>query len=205
MAQILLRVRPGEENERGPLYMESAVAALHSLSGKEAVVGLEVGNADGKVALFVRAVEGAAELIESQIYAQYPDTDIEHVHKDPFYVGEQEEVWSTELRLSSPEIFPIKRHPQFDDLLTRANMDPLAGITSSLARYPVPGMRGHMQIVVRPLRGSFRRRALRFLPLLGKGLPGISVRYASFFARIQLSRGWRRALYCPIAILMGGS
>ncbi|MBI3336844.1 type IV secretory system conjugative DNA transfer family protein [Candidatus Peregrinibacteria bacterium] len=204
MPTILLRVRPGEENERGPLYMESAVAALHSLSGAEAVVGLEVGNADGKVALFVRAAEGAAELIESQIYAQYPDTDIERVHEDPFHVGEQEEVWSTELKLSSPEIFPIKRHPQFDDLLTRANMDPLAGITSSLARYAAAGMRGHIQVVLRPLKGSFRRRALRFLPLLGKGLPSISVRYASFFARVQLSRGWRRALYFPIMILMGG-
>lgn len=204
MTPLLLRVRPGEENERGPLYMESAVAALHSLRGPEAVVGLEVGNADGKVALFVRAMEGVAELIESQIYAQYPDTDIELVHGDPFYVGENEEVWSTELKLSSPEIFPIKRHPQFDDLLTRANMDPLAGITSSLARYPVAGMRGHVQIVVRPLKGSFRRRALRFLPLLGKGLPSISVSYTSFFARIQLARGWRRLLYFPIAMLMGG-
>lgn len=204
MTQVLLRVRPGEENERGPLYMESSVAALHSLSGLEAVVGLEVGHADGKVALFVRALEGAAELIESQIYAQYPDTDIERVHDDPFRVGANEEVWSTELKLSSPEIFPIKRHPQFDDLLTRANMDPLAGITASLARYPVAGMRGHVQIVVRPLKGSFRRRALRFLPLLGKGLPSISVKYASLFARMHLARGWRRLMFFPFAFLMGG-
>ena len=152
---IILRVRPGQENERGPLYMESAVAAIHSLDAEDTPIGLEIGMHEGLVALYVRTTDNASPLIESQIYAQYPDTDIELVNTDPFIARESEEVTTLELELEDPEIFPIKRHPQFDDMLTRANMDPISGITSSLARYPIPGMRGYVQIVLSPLSGSF--------------------------------------------------
>lgn len=201
---VILRVRPGQENERGPLYMESAVAAIHSLDAADTPIGLEIGMHEGLVALYVRTTGDASPLIESQIYAQYPDTDIELVKDDPFIAREAEEITTLELELEDPEIFPIKRHPQFDDMLTRANMDPISGITSSLARYVIPGMRGHVQIVLSPLSNSFRRRALRFLPLLKKGLSSMSPRYAAFFARVALARGWKRLLLLPLSILLGG-
>ena len=206
MPSALLRIRPpnDEENERGPLYMEPAVAALHSLSRNDAV-SLEIGMApDGKIGFFARAAANAVRLIESQLYAQYPDIDIENAVKDPFEVRPGETVVSMDLRLDEPEIFPIKRHPQFDDMLTRVNVDSIAGVTSSLARYPAPGMRGHVAVVLKPLGPAFRRRALRFLPLLTKGLPSISNSYARFFTRMQLARGWRRALFAPAAFVLGG-
>ena len=204
LSSLHLLIRPGQENERGPLYMESAVAAMHSLRGKDATVSLEMGLYDGKVGLFAATTHQATTLVESQIYAQYPDTDIEQLQGDPFVAREGEEVTWVDLHLEGPEVAPIKRHPQFDDLLTRANMDPISGLTSTLARYPVPGMRGHVQIVLRPLRGSYRRRALRFLPLLQRGLPHAWHWYGTFFARMQLARGWRRWAFFPVAFLMGG-
>src|SRR3989344_809632 len=146
MAYTLLRMRAGQENERGPLYMEPAISALHSLRGKDQQVNLEIGNAEGKIALFVRASESAAQLAESQLYAQYPDVDIERARVDPLTVGEGDEVVSLDLLLTDPEVFPIKRHPQFDDMLSRVNVDPIAGISSTLARFNVPGMRGHVQV-----------------------------------------------------------
>ncbi len=205
MNQTLLQIRAGQENEeRGPLYAEPAIAALHSLKGDDRNVNLEIGMADSKISFFVRSTSRAAKLAESQLYAQYPDIEIDYLQEDPFLAKEDEEVFSTDLVLTDPEIFPIKRHPQFDDMLTRANMDPLAGITSTLARYDVPGMRGHIQINMRPIGKGFRRRSLRFLPLLQKGFSGMSTKYAMFFTRIQLARGWRRIVYFPITILLGG-
>jgi hypothetical protein len=199
-----LLARPGQENERGPLYMESAIAAMHSLKGKEGTISLEMGLYDGKVGLFATTAPHATTLVESQIYGQYPDSDIERLAGDPFAAREGEEVTFVDLRLSGPDVAPIKRHPQFDDLLTRANMDPISGIASTLARYAVPGMRGHVQIVISPLGGGFRRRALRFLPLLQRGLSHSWHWYGTFFARVQLARGWRRIAYFPVAFLMGG-
>jgi len=205
MSLVLLKIRSAQENERGPLYMEPVITALHSLKGHESRVGLEIGiGRDRKIALFVRAEENVTGLIESQLYAQFPDIDIEQLEEDPFQTDESEEAVSCDLKLHAPEILPIKRHPQFDDMLARVNVEPIAGITSTLARYPFAGMRGHIQIVVEPLGGKFRTRALCFLPLLQKGLPSFSRRYANFFTRIVLARGWRRLAYWPLSMFVGG-
>ena len=159
---------------------------------------------NGKIGFYVRSSADAVRLTESQLYAQYPDIDIEYIKEDPFSASEDEVVLSVDLVLTDPEIFPIKRHPQFDDMLTRVNVDPIAGITSTLSRYPVPGIRGHVSVVICPLTGDFRRRALRFLPLLEKGMSAVSVRHAALFSRMQLARGWRRYVYMPFALLLGG-
>ena len=206
MEQRVIRIRPALENEdRGPLYVEPAIAALHSLGRFKGTVGLEIGmGKDGKIAFFARSNPGALRMFESQLYAQYPEINIELEREDPFTVGEDEEVLTMDLTLDDPEVFPIKRHPQFDDMMARINVDPVAGLTSSVSRYEIEGMRGHVQIVMKPLGNSFRRRALRFLPLLDKGLSAVSERYAFFFTRMVLSRGWRRVLYFPVMILMGG-
>tara|TARA_Y100000310_G_scaffold175693_2_gene175801 strand:- start:10019 stop:12697 length:2679 start_codon:yes stop_codon:yes gene_type:complete len=204
--ETLLYIRaPKENEERGPLYAEPAIAAMHSLKGKDVPVSLEMGmGRDGKIGFFVRAARGAVRLTESQLYAQYPEIDIEYLTEDPFDLQEGEQVVSVDLVLTDPEVFPIKRHPQFDDMLTRVNVDPIAGITSTLAHYSVPGMRGHVGIIMKPLTGSFRRRSLRFLPLLSRGLASISVRHAKFFTQMQLARGWRRLVYFPVAFFLGG-
>lgn len=208
MEDTILHIRSAkeEENERGPLHMEPAIAALHSLDSKQdSTVSLEVGmQKNGKIGFFARSGRGAARLVESQLYAQYPDIDIEYTQEDPFSVKEGEKVYSMDLTLTDAEVYPIKRHPQFDDMLTRVNVDPIAGITSTLARYPVPGMRGHVAVILYPLSTDFRKRAIRFLPLLDKGIAGISDSYANFFTRVQLARGWRRYAFMPVAFLMGG-
>ncbi|MDA1208567.1 MAG: type IV secretion system DNA-binding domain-containing protein [bacterium] len=200
----LLHIRAGQENERGPLYMEPTISAIHSLKKNNKQVHLEVGVAAGKIALYARGSRIALHLTESQLYAQYPDVDIERLSEDPFVSSEDEYVVSSDLQLVDPEVFPIKRHPQFDDMLTRVNVDSLAGITSALSRYPDLGMRGHVQVIMMPIGTDYRRRAIRFLPLLEKGLASISENYACFFARMQLARGWRRVAYMPMAMAMGG-
>jgi hypothetical protein len=179
MSELLLHITPGQENERGPLYMESVLSSLHALTGKEKVVRLEIGSHEGKVGLFARMHTDAKELFSSQIAAQYPDSDIVEV-PDPFIVSESQEIVSVTLKLKRPEVFPIRRHPQFDDLLTRVNMDPIASLCSALSRYPSPGMQGHISLTLKPLSGSFRKRSLRFLPLLRKGLSGFSDVYHAY-------------------------
>lgn len=207
---VLLRIRPAMPDPedriaaRGPLMMESVLATLHALKGADAVVGLEFGFSEGKVTLYARGPARAAPLLESQLYAQYPDAEIDVVDGDPFAVRAGEIVLSSELVLSDPEVFPIKRHPQFVDIASRQFVDTIAAVTSALARYGVPGMRGHVQIVLQPIGGRFRRRALKFLPLLGGGLSKHFPWYAKLFTHTHLVRGWRRAALLPIDILLGG-
>jgi len=207
---VLLKVRPAlpdpedTRSNRGPLLMEPAISAMHSLRDRGAMVSFEIGSFRGKICFFVRAHRRAVALVESQLYAQYPDIDIEEMDPGLLEPKAGESVASMDLRLTNPEAFPIKRHPQFDDLLSRQTVDTIAGITSALVRYSDPEMRGHVQIVFRPLSSRFRRRVLKFLPLLKHGFPSRFEWYAHLFARVHLARGWRWWAYLPLNILMGG-
>ncbi|MDO8649075.1 MAG: type IV secretion system DNA-binding domain-containing protein [Candidatus Peregrinibacteria bacterium] len=208
---ILLRIRPAlpdpEEvkTSRGPLTMEAVLSSLHSLEGKRGQLSLEIGSSEGKIGLFARARNRAAALVESQLYGQYPDAEIEPASTDLFVAKEGEVVVTTDLVLTDPEVFPIKRHPQLIDIASRQNIDTIAGITSALVRYPKPRMRGHVQIIVSPIAGpGYRRRALKFLPLLTRGISKHWPGYARFFTRVHLARGLRGWLYFPFDILLGG-
>lgn len=207
--QILLRIRPSLPDpdevsaSRGPLMMETVLASLHSLRGNDPV-SLEIGMTEGKIALFARSSAKASPLVESQLYAQYPDAEIEPVPLDTFSPGAGEIVLSRDLHLIDPEVFPIKRFPQYVDMVTRQNIDTIAGIASSMVRYPVPGMRAHVSVTLLPVGKRYRKRALRFLPLLLKGLPKHFDWYEDLFATAHLARGWRRLLYFPLDMLMGG-
>ncbi len=142
--------------------------------------------------------------MESQLYAQYPDIDIEEMDPKALEPEKGETVVTTDLKLIKHEIFPIKRHPQFDDLLARQTLDSIAGITSTLVRYSHPAMRGHVQIVFRPLKSKFRKRVLKFLPLMEKGMAKKFSWYAKFLATVHLARGWRFWAYLPLNIVLGG-
>ena len=114
--------------------METILSSLHSLHGKGGV-SLEMGTSDGVIALFSRASKRASPLVESQLYAQFPDSEIEEERKDPFVANGEEVIYSAELLLSDPEVFPIRRHPQFVDMSTRQQIDPLAGsLRAAVAR-----------------------------------------------------------------------
>lgn len=190
--------------KRGPLHIEPALSALHSLKGVDGLLGLEIGSHEGKIAFFVRCTTRAVPLIESQLYAQYPDIDIEYIDPGVLEPKAGETAVSTTLKFSKHEIFPIKRHPQFDDLLSRQTVDTVAGITSALVRYPHPTMRGHVQIMLKPIKSRYRKRVLKFIPLMEKGLSKRFSWYARLFATVHLARGWRWYVYFPLDMLMGG-
>ncbi len=209
--EVLLRIRPSLPDPddtlsaaRGPLMMEAVLSAVHSLKGADGTVCLEMGVSEGKISLYVRSSRKAAALIESQLYAQYPDAEIEEVPAGLLDPQEGETAVFCDLLPTGPEVQPIKRYPQFIDLVTRQHVDTIAGMASSLVRYPAAGMRGHIQVAIKPLGPRFRRRALAFIPFLVKGLPKHFPWYAKLFCSVHLARGWRRLLLFPLDMVMGG-
>ena len=187
--------------KRGPLLMELAFAALHSL--RKHTVSLEIGNLDEKIAFFARAPKKIAPIVESQIYAQYPDIDVTEISSTALDPKGEEAAYTMELVLNQPPMFPIKRHPQFDDLLNKVTSDPLSAITSTLTRFPSPGMRGHIGVTFHPASRRFRKRMLKFIPLVTKGLSRKGW-YRQLFTRVHLARGWRRLVLFPLDMFMGG-
>ncbi len=209
-SEILLRIRPAlpdpdEKNvARGPLTMEAVLSSLHSLPGKDGVLSLEIGMIEGKISLFARAARKAAPLVESQLYGQYSDAEIEQTSPNHLEAKEGEIVVSQDLELTDSELFPIKRHPQFIDLASRQSVETIAGVVATLVRCPKPGMRGHVEITFKPVGKWYRKEALKLLPLLMKGIPKRWHAYAKFFTQVHMSRGWRGWTNLPLDILMGG-
>ena len=207
---VLLRIRPNlpdpdEKNaERGPLMTETALSAVHSLTRKQGKVVLGIGMADGKIGLFCRSTSKAASLVENQMYAQYPEAEIDEAELDLFRAKEGEIVATAELSLAAPDVFPIRRYPQFAEMVSRQSVDTIASITSGLVRYAKPGMRGLVEVALEPMGGAYRKRALKFIPLLLKGLPKMWPAYARFFTHVHMAQGMRRALLLPLDMAMGG-
>ena len=71
MPETLLKIRPAQEDpdeklHRGPLYMEPAVSALHSLKGSDREISMEMGmGRDSKISFYVRGTERGTRLAES--------------------------------------------------------------------------------------------------------------------------------------------
>ena len=114
LQNVLLLIRPplpdpdDPSMARGPLMMESVLSALHALRGLDKNISFEMGSTGGKVGLYARVSPHTAALLKSQVYGQYPDAEIEEVPLHTFAANEGEVVVSADLRLSSPQMFPIK-------------------------------------------------------------------------------------------------
>jgi len=136
-------------------------------------------------------------LVEGQIYAQYPFAEIDEV-KD-YTLAENIEIaaqpksaategrdskavtmktssaelkfaqintFSTavgaELSLTGKDFFPIKLYNQFEDKSTGINVDPLSGITATLAKFTDPNEQAWIQFVCSPItekRGEYLQKA----------------------------------------------
>lgn len=87
---VVLRVAVSKTNERGPIVAEQIFSALHGirrnysffsyLSGKTMPrISLEIANVGNKIQFFIWTPRKFKNVVESQIYAQYPDVEIEEV------------------------------------------------------------------------------------------------------------------------------
>src|SRR5439155_1611648 len=75
--RISLRVPAG--NERGPQYMDLALSAVHQANHSRLPVTLELRRCEGQVTLACSAPDSLRAAITGQLFAQYPDCQIQHL------------------------------------------------------------------------------------------------------------------------------
>src|SRR4051812_16411067 len=92
-------------NERGPQYVEQALAAIHQANPERFPLSLELLDNNGSVSLACDFLPELRAIIEGQLFAQYPDAKLEPITKVP---STSECVWTSELSLH-PDLFPIRR------------------------------------------------------------------------------------------------
>jgi hypothetical protein len=119
---VVLRVAVSKTNERGPIVAEQIFSSIHGIkqnysfwdycTGKpKPRLSLEIANVGNKIQFFIWAPRRFKNVIESQIYAQYPDVEIEEVDdyaKEAFtiYSGQVEKEKVPESSQPNPENLP---------------------------------------------------------------------------------------------------
>ena len=129
------------------------------------------------------------ELVSGPVAANYPNGELLPVEQlDPPPVGHA--TWSAELRLT-PELLPILRHGQFEDLLNGNFADPITSILRAVA--PKDGVQASVAISIVPASERRRRVALRALRLLDRTFFRHHPRLAEYYAE-HITRSRRRFL-----------
>jgi hypothetical protein len=151
---VLLRITASAFNDRGPVFMEQVLAALHQgIRGGE-TLSLNLLRDGQTIATACDVPAGMQQLVTTQLLAHYPSAKVERMNESP--AGDT--IWSAELTLR-PEIFPIKRHPQFRELSNQPNADPLSGLLSALAGGERDPLCPRVELIVCPASHRHVRRS----------------------------------------------
>lgn len=245
---VVLMVRVARDNEAGPLVAEQVFSTIHSIVGdlglldrirgqRQEKVSFEIANIGRSIRFYVQFPARLRNLVEGQIYAQYPNVEIEEVedysraipielasgnapmaaqsegrdkqivlHRsteqlafakvDPFAMAV-----GAEITLTSPDFFPIKTYNQFEDKSTKMNVDPLSGITATLAKFSDPDEQAWIQYVISPVpekRGKYIQKCYESYAGFSKKF--VQKCYYNYFVK---SSRLKRIIFFPISLFIG--
>ncbi len=184
--QFLLTVPAN--NERGPRYMEKALASIHQARLRREI-GLAYGLYQGQIGILIRCNRSDRDTVLEPIIANYPQCSITPIEDSTETTGR--EVWNIDIELK-PELFPILRHSQFEDSLNHNFADPVSGLLRAI----LPDDALECRIELRVRRASHRRThtARAVVRLLDREFFRKHHSIAAFYAwRATRPRGWRVA------------
>ena len=178
---VLLEIVPPREVLRSPKAMELFITnALYHWSmkgGKEewwqgAVwfwFSLEIASIDGQVHFYIRTPTRIKELIETQMYAQYPQAQVKVVEDytlavDAITPESAWNGWGCEFKLERPEAYPIKTYVDFGldkDPKEEFKVDPISPVIELFGSLK-KGEQMWMQIVVTPSKVEYKDKGSWF-------------------------------------------
>lgn len=201
----VLAIKVPKTSEVGPIVAEQIFATLHGfyhkfslwdrLCGKhQDQVSFEIANTGRQIKFYIWFPSKLRNLVEGQIYAQYPGAEIEEIKDYAAIPDNAENVVGAELHLEEPVIYPIKRYVQFEDKLSRTPVDPIAGITATLAKLQSSNDQAWIQIIVRPMDMKWRTIYLKCLRIASKGIFGNIGSLKKAYIRLFITRNWKLKL-----------
>ncbi|MCL2371380.1 type IV secretion system DNA-binding domain-containing protein [Candidatus Saccharibacteria bacterium] len=162
---VLLLLEIPKDNDKKELAAEQLFAALHGIlrdekelaSNAQEHLSFEIVSHNGMIQFFVWCPRPLRSFVEGQIYSQYPTVQIKAVDED--YLSHQRDhsiVATTDLVLTENQALPIKTFDTFD-------VDPLAGITGTLAKLENTGEELWIQILVRPINDDWHKKSKEWI------------------------------------------
>lgn len=142
----VLEIKIPRDVIKTPKAMEQFFTGLH-IAGKEPSFkekyfkgeipiwhSLEITSKGGAIHFFIRSLSKFQNLIESQIYAQYPQAEIfvseDYIEEVPIGIPNKDyDIFGTELLLEKPDAYPIRTYPVFfEEREAEERSDPIASL-----------------------------------------------------------------------------
>lgn len=193
---VLLVLEIPKANDKSELAAEQLFASLHGIlrdknelkytGGLQEHLSFEVASVNGQIRFYVWVPKSLQSFVEGQIYSQYPTVQIHAAEED--YVAHERRhsvTYTAELNLTDSEFLPIKTFQSFE-------VDPLAGITGTLAKLESTGEELWVQVLVRPIPDDWHKSSDRWISTVKNGNPfafltgeGFNLRWVGgFFAAL---------------------
>ncbi|MEK7572413.1 MAG: hypothetical protein AAB493_00955 [Patescibacteria group bacterium] len=178
---VLLEIIPPRDVLRSPkameLFLTNALYQWSMKGGREEYwqgavwfwFSLEIASIDGQVHFFLRAPSRLKELIETQMYAQYPQAQvkvaedytlaIDKISPDSAWNG-----WGCEFKLEKPEVFSLKTYVDFGldkDPKEEFKVDPISSVIELFGSIQ-KGEQMWMQIVITPSKKTYHTKSTYF-------------------------------------------
>lgn len=155
------------EAQAPALLVENMFSALHGLLRSDPTVqehfSFEIAaSGDTGVRFYVAVPRNIMKFVESQIYAQLPDSRIEVVTDYTKELLPTKENYQTSLlKLGKPSFFPIRSFREFE-------VDPLASLIASISSLSVDE-KVWIQVVVRPLADVWQKEGMTYVNTIREG------------------------------------
>lgn len=171
---VLLALEIPRNNDKSEMAAEQLFASLHGIlrdkkelrmtGGVQEHVSFEIASVGNQIRFYVWVPKHLQNFIEGQIYAQYPTVQI-HIADDDYTkaAATHTVVCTTELSLTDIEFLPIKTFQSFE-------VDPLAGITATLAKMNGSTEEVWVQILARPIADDWHSRSATFIKRIKNGI-----------------------------------
>lgn len=171
------------DNDRGPRFMQEALAAIHQANRDRVPFTLEFGSQSGRVGLFVRMTDDLAPLIIGPLRAKYPNCALTAVENEDALKSGLPTLPDTSVAelVLVPDLFPLLRHSQFEDVAGGGFEDPIDAVLQSIT--PDEYSHGRIQIHIRPTSRRRHRRARRAVARLDSAWLRGNARRSAFYAR----------------------
>ena len=163
-----LEIIPPLEIEKGPKMMEgifTGMAGVHTTytTFEEYLLGafwhdrfsFELIGEEGKLRFIIRTQKKYRNLVEAQIYSQYPDAEIleipDYAKTFPKIVPNKNwDLWGVDFILVKEDPIPIKTYDRFEESVTGEMVDPLAALAEVIGTLP-PNQHIWLQYVIQPV------------------------------------------------------
>jgi hypothetical protein len=124
----LLQIKIPREIFKSPAAMEIVMLSLHQTGGESTVYdrywsgktrawfSLEIASIGGEVNFYVWLRKNTRDIVESQLYAQYPNIEVTEVAdytKNAVFKPEKNEVWAVHYEFTKPDAYPIKTYIEY--------------------------------------------------------------------------------------------